>query len=192
MQIDKSNEIEIITRAQKGEQEALTTIVNKYSDRLYTLLVRLLRDREEAEDALQETFITMIEKISTFRSKSQFYTWLYRIATNTALMKIRSRKNIKRMTIDEQVMSEEIHSGNITPFPVQPDKEFSKKELQEALDSAVKKLSAPYNSVFILRDIEQLSVRETAKILNISEDTVKTRLRRARIFLRNQLAETLS
>ncbi len=185
-------EAELIQRAKEGNQAALTTIVKEYSDRLYTLLFRLLRTQEEAEDALQETFITMVEKLDTFRGHSGIYTWLYRIATNIALMRLRSGQKSKRLTIDESIVSENVHDGNVTPFPEQPDRMLHNKELKEVLDKAVENLPPPYRAVFILRDIEQLSVRESARILKISEDNVKTRLRRARIFLREELAEKLS
>ena len=185
-------ETELVARAKKGDQKALTLIVKEYSDRLYTLLFRLLRTQEEAEDALQETFITMVEKLDTFRGHSGLYTWLYRIATNIALMRLRSSQKSSRLTIDENIVSENVHEGSVTTFPVQPDKVFHNKELKDILDKAVESLPATYRAVFILRDIEELSVRETARILKITEDNVKTRLRRARIFLREELAEKLS
>lgn len=186
-----TNELELVERAKKGDQEALTEIVKTYSDRLYTLLMRLLRNSHEAEDVLQETFITMIEKISTYKGKSQLYTWLYRIATNYALMRLRKGQKLKRLSIDERVVSDEVHRGETSAFPSQPDKELHSRETKEALDEAINNLTAPYRAVFVLRDIEQMSVRETARTLKITEDNVKTRLRRARIFLREQLSEKL-
>jgi len=191
MTIPDFAENELVRRAKRGDPAALTEIVNAYSDRLYTLLVRILRSREEAEDALQETFLTMIEKIPSFRGTSRLYTWLYRIATNIALMKLRREQKIKRISIDEQAVSERIHHGGMIPFPEFPDENITNAELKEELDRAIDSLPAHYRSVFVLRDIEQLSVRETAKILGISEDNVKTRLRRARMFLRDRLAERL-
>ncbi len=184
-------EKELVELAKKGDEAALTKIVRDNSDRLYTLLVRLLRNEQEAQDALQETFITMIKKISTFGGKSSLFTWLYRIATNIALMKLRSRQRVDELDIDDSKLSDDVHGGGIVPFPSQPDLELHRKETKQALDEAVENLPAKYRSVFILRDIEQVSIAEASKILEISEENVKTRLRRARIFLRNELAERL-
>ncbi|MFC1729195.1 RNA polymerase sigma factor [candidate division KSB1 bacterium] len=184
-------ESELIKNARQGDETALTEIVNRYSDRLYTLLVRMLRDKEEAEDALQETFITMIQKIGSFRGGSQLYTWLYRIASNTALMRLRKTRGYK-VTVDEQAISERVHRGEITPLPLNPEEHLSNQELKEILDSAIDKLPPHFRAVFILRDVEQLSVKEAARILKISADNVKTRLRRARMQLRDYLAENLT
>lgn len=188
----KTAESALIRKAKLGDAEALSEIVHTYSDRLFTLLMRLLRNKQEAEDALQETFITMIEKLQTFREKSQLYTWLFRIATNIALMRLRKTQQSARLPINENVIHDQVHSGNILPFPSRPDRDLHNKEVREILDKAIDTLPAAYRSVFVIRDIEQLSVKETARILQLSEDNVKTRLRRARIFLRNYLAEHLS
>ena len=182
----------LIEKIKKGDNEAVSEIVDQYSDRLFNLLFRLLRNKEEAEDALQETFITMIQKISTFGGQSQLYTWLYRIATNIALMKLRSRKKEHDIEIDENMLSDSVHRGSIVSFSSNPEKEFSRKEIKSALDHAIEELPVIYRSAFILKDIEQLSIREISEILGISEDNVKTRIRRARIFLRNTLSEELS
>lgn len=182
---------ELVNRAQAGEEAAFTEIVNLYSDKLFTLLVRMLRDRTEAEDALQETFLTLVEKIDTFKGNSRLYTWLYRIASNIALMKIRSRGGRIQVDIDESTVSNQVHSGDYMTIPENPEEKLNKEQLGEVLDSAVKKLPPNFRQVFILRDIEQISGRETAEILGISEDNVKTRLRRARMALRDLLSEAM-
>ena len=182
----------LIERAKRGEDSALTEIVNRYSDKLYTLLVRMLRDPHEAEDALQETFLTMIEKISTFKGESQIYTWLYRIASNVALMKMRKQKGKQDVSIDEHEVTGRVHAGEMTPLPPNPEELAGNTELKQYIDKAVGNLPPVYRSVFILRDVEQQSTRETADLLGISEDNVKTRLRRARMMLRDELAEYLS
>ena len=182
----------LIKKAQKGDQYALTEIVNVYSDRLYTLLKRILRNDEDVEDALQETFTTMIEKLPGFRMQSSLFSWLYRIATNVALMRLRKNNTQTHLSIHEDVVFNEIHSRGLTPLPDQPDKEILSSETRKALDDSIKDLPPAYRAVFVLRDIEQLSVKETAKILNISKDNVKTRLRRARMHLRETVSEKLS
>lgn len=182
---------ELVKRAKEGEEAAFTEIVNLYSDKLFTLLVRMLRDRAEAEDALQETFLTMIEKIDSFKGSSQLYTWLYRIASNIALMKIRSRSGRVSVEIDENAVSSRVHSGKYLTIPENPEEKMNKVELSEILDNAIKQLSPNFQQVFVLRDIEQMSGKETAEILGISEDNVKTRLRRARMALRDFLSEAM-
>ena len=147
------------------------------------------RDPAEAEDALQETFLTMVEKISAFKGQSQIYTWLYRIATNVALMKMRSKKGRTDLSIDEHEITEKVHRGEYASLPDNPEEVLGKSELKEYLDRAVSNLPPQYRSVFILRDIEQQSTRETSEILDITEDNVKTRLRRARMMLRDELKE---
>ena len=186
------NEKQLVNLAKQGNPAAVTEIVNLYSDKLYTLLIRLLRNKEEAEDALQETFITMIEKISTFEEQSKLYTWLYRVATNVALMKLRSKSKEQTLEIDENIISEKVTGGAISLIPPNPEKEFGKKEIKGILDEGIKLLPEIYRSAFILKDIEQLSIKETSDILGISEDNVKTRVRRARIYLREFLSERLT
>jgi len=192
MGTNQQKEAELVRLAKLGNEEAFTEIVNIYSDRLYTLLVRMLRDSHEAEDALQETFITMIEKIGSFKGQSQLYTWLYRIASNIALMKLRSRTGKMSTTIDEAALPEKVHGSNFLTVPDNPEERINNKELKEILNWAIGMLPPNYRSVFVLRDEEQLSVRETAGILGISKDNVKTRLRRARMTLRDLLAEKIS
>lgn len=179
-----------IRRAKLGDKEAIHWIIDEYSQRLYTLFMRLLRNKEDAEDSLQETFITMVQKLPSFRGDAHFYTWLYRIATNIGLMKLRSRQaRGGRFAQLSDIDPEKVHAGEIPKWPDQPDMEVLQKETKEILDKAINLLSGPYRAVFILRDIEQFSIEETSKILGITPANVKIRLRRARIFLRNLLGE---
>lgn len=191
MTVDSAYEKQLVHRAKKSDSAAITEIVNLYSDKLYTLLIRLLRNKEEAEDALQETFITMIEKLSTFEEQSKLYTWLYRVATNVALMKLRSKQKEQILEIDENIISEKVTGGTISTIPENPEKEFGKKEIKRTIDEGIKLLPEIYRSAFILKDIEQLPIKDISEILDIKEDNVKTRVRRARIYLREFLSERL-
>jgi RNA polymerase sigma-70 factor, ECF subfamily len=182
---------ELVKRARENDESAIAALVNRHSDRLYTLLKRMLRNDDDARDALQETFMVMLEKLATFRGQAQFYTWLYRIATNLVLMRARTKKNSQMLLIDEETVYHEVHAGTIIPLPSQPDRDLDNKELRKILDLAVAGLPVSLRTVFVLRDVENLTVKETARIVRISEDNVKTRLRRARIMLRNHLAEKL-
>ena len=178
-------EQEIIRRAKAGDRSALSELVTLYSDRIYNLALRILRNREDAEDVLQETFLTVVEKLNTFNEQSSFFTWIYRIATNASLMKIRKKKYSVRELPDHPDFSQ----LEVADWSQNPVNEVQNKEIKKILDRAIGDLPDIYRSVFILRDIEQVSIKETASILDISEENVKIRLRRARLFLREKLSQ---
>lgn len=183
------NEKEIIKRAKQGDKEALSLLVNKYSERIYNLALRILRNREEAEDVLQETFITVLEKLGSFDGRSSFFTWLYRIATNASLMRLRKKKLVYQQISDDPDFQESVESRVFVDWSQDPSVSLFDQETKIKLDGAINKLSDIYRSVFILRDIEGLSIKETSAILNISEENVKIRLRRARQYLRDILSD---
>ncbi len=183
------NEKEIITLAKQGDKEALSKLVNKYSERIYNLALRILRNREEAEDVLQETFITVLEKLHSFDGRSSFFTWLYRIATNASLMRLRKKKLVYQQISDDPDFQESVESRVFVDWSQDPSVSLFDKEMKLKLDAAINKLSDIYRSVFILRDIEGLSIKETSAILNITEENVKIRLRRARQYLRDILSD---
>lgn len=184
---EKISEEKLIASAQKGDKKAISQLVNKYSPRIYAIAFRLMQNEEDAEDVLQETFIIMIKKLNTFQGKSTLYTWLYRVATNVALGKLRKKKNI-----DDTVSFDKLEFDNIKPideaiWPDDIEEEFNTEEFRKCLDRAMNELPDHYRTVFILRDLEGHSTRDTAKILEISEANVKVRLMRARLFLRDQM-----
>jgi len=168
-------------------------MVERYSGTVYNLALRLMRnDPMEAEDVLQETFISAFRALDRFEGRSLLSTWLYRIAYNAALMRLRKRK-LPTVSIDEPLTNEE---GD--PIPRQlvdwsavPDQVLLNNELRRALDTAVAALPATLRSVFVLRDIEGLSTAETAAILDLTQTNVKVRLHRARLALRERLSPYL-
>lgn len=163
-------------------------LVEAYSPLIYRLGVKMLGDEQDAEDMLQETFIKAYRHIATFDGRSSPSTWLYRIATNEALMVLR-RKRPETVSFDEPL------SGEVEPQePLQivdwccmPEEELVSAEGRAQLDRAIETLPASLRVVFLLRDIEGLSTRETAEVLSLSEMAVKTRLSRARLRLRGEL-----
>ncbi len=183
------NEQELVERAKKGDRAALAKLVNKYSDRIYNLALRILRRKEDAEDVLQETFLTVIEKLDKFDGRSSFFTWIYRIATNAALMRLRKKKVVFQELNDDPDFQESIESRVFVDWSQDPSINVFDEEVKKKLDEAINKLSDIYRSVFVLRDIEGLSIKETSEILGITEENVKIRLRRARQFLRNYLSD---
>jgi RNA polymerase sigma-70 factor (ECF subfamily) len=182
-------ESDVVRRAKKGDKQAFAELVSTYSERIYNLALRILRNREDAEDILQETFLTVLQKLNTFDGRSNFFTWIYRIATNAALMKLRKKKLVYADVPDNPDLGSRRDERSFVDWSQDPLINIQNKEIKNIIDSAIGQLADLYRSVFILRDIEQLSIRETSKILNISEENVKIRLRRARLFLREKIQE---
>ncbi len=183
------NETILVEKAKKGNKAALSQLVNAYSGRIYNLALRILRNKEDAEDILQETFLTVVEKLHTFDGRSGFFTWIYRIATNASLMKLRKKKLVFQDIGDDAEYTDSIENRVFVDWTQDPSINIYDEEVKKKIDEAVNKLSDIYRSVFVLRDIEGLSIKETSAILNITEENVKIRLRRARQFLRDILSE---
>ena len=185
-------EVQLIEKAKNGEQEAFTKLVLKYNERIYNLALRLLRNKEDAEDILQETFITVLEKLHTFDGKSGFFTWLYRIATNACLMKLRKKRPEVSDLPDNLSEYDNYESKIFVDWSQNPLADIQNKEMKDAIDKAMEKLSDIYRTVFVLRDIENMSIKETSDIIGITEENVKIRLKRARMFLRDELSKFFS
>lgn len=182
-------EAEVVRKAKQGNEEAFAELVNSYSERIYNLALRILRNREDAEDVLQETFITVLQKLSTFDGRSNFFTWIYRIATNASLMKLRKKKLVFADLPENPDMGVRPEEEKFVDWSQDPSFSIQNEEIKKIINSSISQLSEIYRTVFILRDIEDLSIRETGKILNITEENVKIRLRRARLFLREKISE---
>ena len=183
------SEYNLIKKAKEGDKEALAQLVSKYSERIYNLALRILRNKEDAEDILQETFLTVLQKMNTFDGRSHFFTWIYRIATNASLMKLRKKKLVFADLPDNPEMENQLREQAFVDWSQDPSLNVQNKEIKKILNETISELSEIYRTVFILRDIEHLSIRETSKILDISEENVKIRLRRARLFLRNRISQ---
>jgi len=179
------NDKELIEKAKKGDNKALTELVKKYEQTVYNFAFKICRDKERAEHTMQETFLSMIKSLHQFSGNSKFSTWLYTIVSNHCLMLARSQK-VRGFTPleDEDGIVEE---KNIADWKITPDKVAENNELKNILDEAIKKLPYDYRIVFMLRDIEGFSTEETGKMTNLSIPAVKSRLHRARAFLRNEL-----
>jgi RNA polymerase sigma-70 factor (ECF subfamily) len=186
------NESQLINKAKAGDRSALSQLVSNYNERIYNLALRMLRNKEDAEDILQETFLTVLQKLDTFDGRSVFFTWIYRIATNASLMKLRKKKLVYTEFPDNPDFENSIKNTAFVDWSQDPLLNVQNKEVKKVLDDAINKLSEIYRMVFILRDIEHLSIKETSKILEISEENVKIRLRRARLFLREKLSNYFS
>ena len=173
---------------QAGDQEEFSRLVDTYSAKIYRLATRMLNQQQDAEDVLQETFLKAYRGLKSFDGRSKISTWLFRIATNEALMVLR-RKHPEFVSIDEPVETEEGEQEpvQIVDWCCLPETELLSEEARERLDEAVQKLPESLRVVFVLRDINDLSTLETAEVLGLSETAVKTRLSRARLRLREIL-----
>jgi RNA polymerase sigma-70 factor (ECF subfamily) len=190
-QMDKTkiNDSEIsIDKLIAQDRDELARFVETYSPRIYRLGMRILNNEQDAEDVLQETFIKAIRALPTFEGRSSLSTWLYRIATNEALMLLR-KHSPEMVSIDAPAEEEEEEQEalQIVDWTNQPETELSVREIRQQINSAVAKLPLGQREVFALREVEGMSVKETADILNVSESVVKTRLLRARMHLRQVL-----
>lgn len=172
-----------------GDRAAFSQLVETYSGRLYRLALKLLQNPQDAEDILQETFIKAFRYIQGFDGRSSLSTWLYRIATNEALMQLR-RKRPETVSIEEPMEDgeQEQEPLQIVDWCCLPEQELLSSETRRRLDEAVKRLPETLKTVFLLRDIEDLSTAETAEVLGLTETAVKTRLSRARLRLREDLS----
>lgn len=183
------SEAELIAAAKAGRQDAFAQIVERYSGTVYNLALRLVNHPQEAEDVLQETFISAFRAIGQFEGRSQLGTWLYRIAYNAALMRLRKHQ-MHTESLDEPFITDdgELMPRQLVDWSQLPDDMLLGKELQTVLEAALHVLPVSLRSVFVLRDIEGLSTLETAQALGLTETNVKVRLHRARLALREKLS----
>ncbi|MGQ9707486.1 MAG: RNA polymerase sigma factor [bacterium] len=180
---------ELVRRAQKGNMEAFEELVRRYERKVYNIAYRLLGNEEDATEALQDTFLRVFRFIRKFSFKSSFYTWLYRIATNVSLTRLRRRKMTGMVSLDAPVPASEDLKFDIPDTGQTPQEAFEQKRLRERLEQAVKQLPEEYRAVVVLRDLEGLSNEEVSRVLKLSVPAVKSRLHRGRLALRERLAK---
>jgi RNA polymerase sigma-70 factor, ECF subfamily len=185
---------ELIRVAREGNSAAFTELVRRYEDTVYRFSYKICRDSDKAAETLQDTFVNVFKKLGSFDGKSKFSTWLYTIVTNNCLMKHRKRKRDELEesleAYDHPSAHHDHHHHMLKPVEVTetPSDVVLTKELKEVLDRAITKLPKEYRVVFVMRDIEGQSNEETARALGLTVEATKSRLRRARAFLREKLA----
>ena len=182
---------DLVARIRGGDYQAFEALVSRYEGKVYRLSMRMLRNQEDAEDALQETFLQVYRGLNGFEGRSTFSTWLFRLATNVCLMKIRHRETepANLLPLEEYLpRHEEGEHPQIRDWPDKPEEMLLNKESREKMLEALGKLPAEYRAVFILRDIEGFSNAEAGEALGISVAAVKSRLHRARLTLRGMLS----
>ena len=182
------DETTLVNQARDGDNRAFAELVKRYEAKIFRLAQHITQNREDAEDVLQESFLKAYEHLDQFQGNSKFYTWIVRIAVNQALMKLRRRKSDKSVSLDETIdTGEDTVTREIAAWDEDPEQRFSREELGEILNSTIEGLAPTYRSVFLLRDVDDLSTEETAEALGISVPAVKSRLLRARLQLREKL-----
>ena len=184
----------LLERLRKGAPGAVEELLRLYQGKIFSLAMSILKNESDAEEATQDVFMTVIRKVNTFKGNSAFYSWIYRICVNTCLMRLRGKRRNDTVAIEDfmPVFTEEgMHASPVDDW----SKEVERKALNEELGKMIRKfteeLSEKYRVVFVLSDIEGLSNEETAKILGMSVPAVKSRLHRARLYLREQLSRYL-
>jgi RNA polymerase sigma-70 factor (ECF subfamily) len=176
-----------IKQVLKGNKNAFEEIVEMYKDKVYQLCYRMLGNKHEAEDAAQETFIRAYMNLNSFNLKMKFSTWLYRIATNLCIDRLRKKKPDYYLDADIAGTEGLTMYSQIPAETVLPEKEVESMELREQIQEEIEKLPDKYRAVIILKYIEDLSLNEISEILGMPLGTVKTRIHRGREALRNQL-----
>ena len=177
-------EAALVAQAKEGDAEAFTTLVNRYSGKVFRLAKHITQNQEDAEDVLQDAFMKAYTHLDTFAGNSKFYTWIVRIAVNESLMKLRKRKGNRFVSLDEPIETgEEEVKREIAVWEDNPEQRYSRDEMQAILNEAVDSLKPDFRTVFTLRDIEELTYQEIVDVLKIPEGTVKSRINRGRIEL---------
>jgi RNA polymerase sigma-70 factor (ECF subfamily) len=186
------DEAQIIAAVRGGEAHLFHDLIRPYERTVYVMALSFMRNEADAEDVAQEAFLQAFRKLDCFRGEAKFGTWLVSIALNEARGRLRRNKILKMESLDETQDEE----GHVSPALLRdwkeiPSESLERKEMQHLLEAAVTELPLIYKEVFVLRDIEEMSVAETAEMLGISVASVKVRLHRARIMLQNSLAPKL-
>lgn len=177
----------LVARLQRGDHDAFESLVRTHGGRLLSVARRFLGSNEDAEDAVQETFIKAFKAIRTFEERAQLHTWLHRIVVNTALMKLRERRRKPQESIDDLLPTFTEDGHQTTESREWSDALLERKETASMVRQAIARLPEQHRTVLVLRDIEERDTAETAAILGTSTTVVKVRLHRARQALRTLL-----
>lgn len=183
---------ELVEALKRQEATAFDRLIAQHGAMLYRVALRLMGQREEAEDVLQETLLKVYQNIHAFDARAALTTWLYRIVVNTALMRLRSKSRTHEELLDTtgpRFTEEGDHAHEVAEWALPPEKILLRQEALSVLQQGIERLPELYRAVYVLAEIEGLSYQESATILDLTVGTVKTRLHRARLFLREMLAD---
>jgi RNA polymerase sigma-70 factor (ECF subfamily) len=189
-----SDDLELVHASKNGDVAAFEHLVKRYDRKLLRIAQHVTHNREDAQDAVQEAFFKAFQKLDQFREDSTFSTWLIRITLNQSLMKVRKQRRVTReVSLDQDFQSEtEVLPMEVTDWSPNPEQLYWTTELRNILIKTLQELRPILRTVFVLRDIEGLSIDQTAEVLNVSHIAVKARLWRARLQLRERLSKYFS
>lgn len=184
----------LLEELRKGTPQAVEMLFDRFHGKIYSLAMSILKNESDAEEAAQDVFLTVVQKAHTFKGNSAFYSWIYRICVNTCLMRLRGKRRGETVSIEDfmPVFTEDgMHASLIDDWSKEVERKALDKELGQVIQRFTGNLSEKYRVVFVLSDVEGLSNEETAQILGLTVPAVKSRLHRARLYLREQLARYL-
>ncbi len=184
-----NKEAVLIELAQNGKLSSFEQLIKPYESKVFNFLLKMCKNKEAAEDQMQETFINVFKKIGDFRKEAKFSTWVFQIAVNNCLMLKRKLKDKHQDILDENIAQFNSEEEN---WQANPEEIYQKKELKELLDRALAELPEIYRAVFLLKDVEGFRSQEIAELLKISLPNVKARILRARKMLRDILSAELA
>jgi RNA polymerase sigma-70 factor (ECF subfamily) len=177
----------LVEALRRGCEQSFEILTERYSGKVMQLATRMMRNQEDAEEVLQDVFVTVYRKINAFEGKSSFSSWLYRITVNSALMLLRKKRSKPTQALEDAVTPELLPEALRSSEEQGTDRPTLRNQILIALEKAIGSLPEEYQPVFVLRDIDGLSSTEVGKILNISVPAVKSRLHRSRVMLRKEL-----
>jgi len=193
MGVTQQGDDQFVAKLLARDEAALEALMAQYQARVFGLAVRLTGNRQDAEEVLQDVFLAVVQKIDGFRRESKLSSWIYRITTNAALMKLRKRPKVQQIPLEEELgpamTAEGMIAEPVVDWSKLPNDELDRKELGQQIEQAMNLLPVDYRSVVVLRDVEGFSAQEACEILRLSEAALKSRLHRGRLFLRKQLAD---
>jgi RNA polymerase sigma-70 factor (ECF subfamily) len=184
----------LLEELRKGSPDAVEMLFDRFHSKIYSLAMSILKNESDAEEAAQDVFLTVVQKAHTFKGNSALYSWIYRICVNTCLMRLRGKRRGETVSIEDfmPVFTEEgMHASLIDDWSKEVERKALDKELGQVIRRFTENLSEKYRVVFVLSDVEGLSNEETAEILGLTVPAVKSRLHRARLYLREQLSRYL-
>jgi RNA polymerase sigma-70 factor (ECF subfamily) len=187
------DDLDLVHATKNGEVAAFEQLVKRYDRKLLRIAQSITHNREDSQDAVQEAFLKAYQNLSAFREDSKFSTWLFRITVNQSLMKLRKQRSTREASLDDDFQAEgEVLPKEVTDWAPNPEQLYWASELRDILSKCLEELSPILRMVFVLRDIEGLTIDQTVEVLNVSQTAVKARLLRARLQLREGLTKYFS
>ncbi len=185
---DKISDMDLINKFVKEQDEAsFSEIITRYSEKVHNLAMRITRNPEDTEEIMQDVFIIVYTKVHKFEGKSAFSSWLYRVTTNTAFMKLRKRRTQNTVSLEDSNLVDKNNWIGGRSENIDINYISSQHEMRALIENALEKLPLEYRTIFLLRDVDGLSNQEVGEILKITVPAVKSRLHRSRLMLRKKL-----